>query len=480
MHFTRWGFVMVALAGCSSSATSAMPDAAPSPPDARPGVFPAGFLWGGATAAYQAESAASPASDWSVWETLPGKIKNGDRSADGPDQWDHYEADFALAQSMGHNAYRFSIEWARIEPTPGTFDEAAITHYRTMIASMKAHGLRPIVTLWHFTNPTWVQDPSGGRSLGGWETQATVDAYVSYVTRVVPRFADVVDFWITLNEPMVYIIQGYFFGMWPPGHGIDLDNAVKVHNHLIDAHVRGFDAIHAHYATLEQPVAVTIASNWVAFDPASASSADVDATRGLERLVDYAFLDAIVKGDVDTALDGAAVVHRDAYANHVDVIGVNFYQRELVTAGAIGIVPGVPSIDPSAPLKNDLGWELYPAGMGRALDGLWARYHVPIVITENGIADAADRYRSWYIVTNLDEVQKAVTRGVDVRGYLHWALVDNFEWAEGLAPRFGLVAVDYGAPEKTRTIRASAGAMIEIIKVNEVTSEIKSRWGAAP
>jgi beta-glucosidase/6-phospho-beta-glucosidase/beta-galactosidase len=169
----RWGLglAVAAVAGCGSEESARAPDA-------RIGTFPAGFLGGSATAAYQAESVQPPATDWSVWETMPGKVKNGDRSADGPDEWEHFDDDFALAQAMGQNAYRFSIEWARIEPRPGTFDEDAIAHYRALIASMKSHGLRPIVTLWHFTNPTWVQDPLGGDSLGGWEAQATASAYV--------------------------------------------------------------------------------------------------------------------------------------------------------------------------------------------------------------------------------------------------------------------------------------------------------------
>src|SRR5262249_49465424 len=157
----------------------------------------AGFLWGSATAAYQAESGPPPPSDWSVWETLPGKIKNGDRSASGPDHWTHYDDDFALAQAMGHNAYRFSIEWGGIAPASGSCDETAIAHYQAMIASMKRHGLKPLVTLWHFVNPKWVLDPSGGPSLGGWEKAETADAFVSFVTRVVPSFSDDVEVWIT-------------------------------------------------------------------------------------------------------------------------------------------------------------------------------------------------------------------------------------------------------------------------------------------
>src|SRR5262249_2845153 len=144
------------------------------------GVFPSGFLWGSATAAHQVESADPPATDWAAWEATPGKIANGDRAGAGPDAWDRYDADFALAQAMGHNAYRFSIEWARVEPTPGTFDEAAIARYKAMIASMKAHGLKPVATLWHFTTPSWAAGD------GGWEKKSVADAFVSYVQRVVP------------------------------------------------------------------------------------------------------------------------------------------------------------------------------------------------------------------------------------------------------------------------------------------------------
>jgi beta-glucosidase len=438
------------------------------------GVFPAGFLWGSAVAGYQVESSDAPATDWGVWETMPGRIANGDRSANGPDEWKLYEQDFALAQSLGHNAFRFSIEWARVEPKQGTFDEAAIAHYKQQIAAMKAHDLRPIVTLWHFSSPTWVSDPSGGASLGGWKQAAVADAYVDYVKQIVPRFSDDVDFWITLNEPMVHIIYGYFYGTWPPGGQFDFDGAVAAHNNLIAAHVRAYDAIKAHYQTKGKPVTVTIASHFVAFDPAHPE--DAAATAGVEKLVDYAFLDAIVKGDVDTKLDGTAVVHRDDYAGHADLIGLNFYQRQIVATGKIGIVPGLPSVDPSAAWKNDLGWEMYPAGMGRALDGMWGRYHLPIVVTESGVADAADRWRGWYIVSHVDQLQQALARGVDVRGYLHWSLIDNFEWAEGLGARFGLVAVDYGSAAKTRTVRGSAQALVDIIKANEVTDAIRARW----
>jgi beta-glucosidase len=449
------------------------------PIDTRPtkGVFPTGFLWGAATAAFQVESNPAASSDWAVWETQVSKIKNADKATGGPDEYAHYEDDLALAKAMGHNSFRFSIEWARIEPTQGTFDDAAIAHYRALIAACKANGLKPVVTLWHFVNPKWVLDPTPGASLGGWAQKATADAFVSFVTRVVPLFADDVDFWITLNEPMIAITNGYFFGAWPPGGSFDEAGAIAAHNNMIDGHVRAYDAIHSIYAKKSKPVTVTIASHWVAFDPKTPS--DADATKGLQHLINQAFLDAIVNGDVDPALDGK-ITHRDDYAHHLDLVGLNFYQHQLVITAKIGIVPGLNETDSAAKLKSDLGWELYPQGMGRALDELSTRYKLPIVVTENGVADAADKYRSWYVVTHLQEVQKAIARGIDVRGYLHWALIDNFEWAEGLAPRFGLVAVDYATTDKKRTKRPSADAFTAIIGANEVTADIVTKFGAEP
>src|SRR5262249_18836493 len=148
----------------------------------------------------------------------------------------------------------------------------------------------------------------------------------------------------------------------------------------------------------------------------------------------------------------------------------------LVMAANLGVVPGLPSEDPDAALKSDLGWELYPAGMGRALDALWGRFRLPLVVTENGIADAADAHRGWYIVSHVGEVQKARQRGVDGGGYRHWSLMENFEGAEGFRARFGLVAVDYAGAEKTRTVRGSAAAMTDIIRANEVTPEATARW----
>ena len=498
MTVTRFSSVLaIALLGCSSSdspnpavdsstgdattdVTSDAIDATDAGVDTHPakGVFPNGFMWGAATAGYQVESNPAVGSDWGVWETLVGKIKNADKATGGPDEYAHFDADLALAKSIGLDTFRFSIEWARIEPTQGTFDEAAIAHYAALIASCKAHGLKPVVTLWHFVDPKWVLDPtSGATSLGGWTNKATADAFVSFVTRVVPRFADDVDFWITLNEPMVAITNGYFFGSWPPGGSFDEAGAIAAHNNMIDAHVRAFDAIHGIYKAKSKPVTVTIASHWVAFDPKTPS--DADATKGVAHLFNQAFLDAIVNGDVDQGLDGT-ITHRDDYAHHLDLLGLNFYQHQLVTDVKLGIVPGLNQDDPAAKLKSDLGWELYPQGLGRALDELSARYKLPILITENGVADAADKYRSWYLVTHLQEVQKAIARGVDVRGYIHWALIDNFEWAEGLAPRFGLVAVEYTSTDKKRTTRASAGAFTDIIEANEVTPAIVTKWGVEP
>ncbi|MEO7093599.1 MAG: family 1 glycosylhydrolase, partial [Polyangiales bacterium] len=415
----------------SIDVAEAAPDSSEAGIDTRPtkGVFPVGFLWGAGTAGFQVESNPAVSSDWGVWETLTAKVKNADKATGGPDQYAHFADDLALAKAMGLGAFRFSIEWARIEPTQGTFDEAAIAHYQALIAACKASGLKPIVTLWHFVNPKWVLDPTPGTSLGGWAQKATADAFVSFVTRVVPRFEADVDFWITLNEPMIAITNGYFFAAWPPGGSFDEAGAIAAHNNMIDAHVRSYDAIHAIYAAKSKPVTVTIASHWVAFDPKTPS--DAEATKGVSHLINEAFLDAVVNGDVDPGLDGK-ITHRDDYAHHLDLVGLNFYQHQVVTSVKIGIVPGLNEVDPAAKLKSDLGWELYPQGMGRALDDLSARYKLPIVVTENGVADAADKYRSWYIVTHLQEVQKAIARGIDVRGYLHWALIDNFEWAEGL------------------------------------------------
>lgn len=458
--------LLLFLAACSSS----------SPPTKR--AFPETFLWGSATSSFQTEGNITN-DDWAVWETLPGAIEGGDKMGRADDHYTYFDDDLAKAQAMGHNAYRFSIEWARIEPEQGKFDDAEIAHYRAVLASCKAHGLKPVVTLEHFSLPVWALNPkAGATSLGGWTNHAVADEFVAYVQKVAGSFVDDVDFWITLNEPMPQLSSGYFTGEWPPGKNLAFVQGIAAFKNMVDAHARAYDAIHSIYAAAGKPVTVTIASHYAAMDPQT-PGADDAAAMNLDYLLNLVFLEAVVKGDLDTNLEGA-IEHHPEYEHKLDVLGVNYYRRLLIQSMNIGPIKGLPNDDASAMYHGDNGWGVYPDGMTRALHALWDKYALPIVITENGMADATDHLRPYYLVTHLQKVQEAIAAGIDIRGYLHWSLMDNFELASGFKYRFGLMAVDYASPTLTRTPRRSAEAYTAIIKAGGVTPAITKEYGASP
>jgi beta-glucosidase len=464
--------LMSACGGDAGSGDMSTVDMATLPP------LPSTFLWGSATAATQVEGNVN--NDWSAWASIPGHIANGQMIGTGDNNYALYDQDHAQAQAMGHNAYRFSLEWSRIEPTQGTFDMTQIQHYKDVIASVKAHGLKPVVTLYHYALPLWVQNPlPSTTSLGGWTNTATADAYVTFVSTVVPYFVDDVDTWITINEPVVQVDFGYFQGSWPPGEVAATSDAALAVGNLVDAHARAYDAIHSLYQTAGKPVNVTITHYWALIDPATPGTDDA-AAQNLHHALNEWYLDAITKGDFDTNLMGN-VVHHPEWVNKLDVLGIDYYRRMYVKGGSpIGALAGIPYDDPNAPQKADNGWEIYPEGMHRALTEAWNEYHLPILVTENGVADAADKWRPWFIVSHVEALQRAVVEGVDVRGYLHWSLMDNFEWADGYKTRFGLEAVDYTTPGATRTPRPSAAVYTQIIQASGVPWELANQYASPP
>ena len=469
--------------GGGAKVDGAIADAAPTdaPADAGPDgalypPLPASFLWGSATSAHQVEGGTTQ-NDWSVWETLSNKIVGNQHVGIADDHYNQFDADIALAASMGQNAYRFSIEWSRIEPVQGQpFVQAEVDHYKAVIASCKAHGVKPVITLLHFTLPKWVLNPAPGQtSLGGFTNHATVDAYVSFVTRIVPLLAADVDFWMTINEPQVQILFGYVQGDWPPGIQGDFTKAAQALGNMAEAHVLAYDAIHAYYATLSRPVTVTVASHYLVFDPL-VTPRDDPAVASWDHFFNKSFLDAVTLGDLDTDFMGTIVHHAD-WTNRLDVLGVNYYRRNLVPSIMLGPLLGVPREDTAAALKGDNGWGIYPLGLTRALRDLWARYHLPMYVTENGVADAADKYRPYYIVSHVAALQQAVLEGIDVRGYFHWSLMDNWEWKQGFLQRFGLWAIDYNSPARTRSARPSAAVYSSVIRARGVTPALEVQYG---
>ena len=416
-------------------------DVRPAAPQARDLAFPKGFLWGAATAAHQVEGGLD--NDWKAFEAQPGNVRNNDTSATGVDHLRRYDGDFALARDMGHNAHRLSLEWSRLEPTRGAWDGEAVAHYHRVFAAMRKHGLKPLVTLHHFTNPAWLA------ARGGWHDPRAIEDFRRFAGFVGREFGHEVDGWITINEPNVYGYMAYQAGAWPP-KGRDPQASLRVQANLVKGHAAAYHALHrfdrADADADGKACEVGVAQHVALYDPYWEASPLDRAQAGFsDDVFNRAFLRAVTTGEIRYWYPGVRGVwerHAPAAAS-VDFIGVNYYTRWR--CASFGPAFRLPT--PGAP-TNAMGWEIYPAGIRRAL-GLANEYaalpdgrKVPLMVTENGIDDRDGAARSAYLVAHVREVAQAVASGLDVRGYMHWTLMDNFEWSEGYAPRFGLYAVD--------------------------------------
>jgi beta-glucosidase len=425
-----------------------------------PLVFPAAFRWGAATAAHQIEGDCRN-NHWWAWEQEGGHITDGSVSGIACDHLHRIQEDAALTAELGHNAQRLSIEWSRVEPSEGTFDPAALDHYRRELETLREHGIAPSVTLHHFTNPSWMQRQ------GGWENPRSPDWAARYTERAVAALRGLVDAWWTINEPMVVTVAGYVVGMHPPCVR-DAGRALVVARNLLLAHGRMYAA--AHGADSATPVGIV--KHMPYFEPlAPESAADRGASEAEDWFMNGCFLDSLARGAVLPPFGDAEEVH--GLANAWDVIGLNYYTR---VRAAADLEPGGLKARPrpgETPEITDMGWEVYPDGLERCLRRL-ATYGRPLYVTENGIATGDDRARQRYLVRHLAAVHAAMTAGADVRGYFHWTLYDNFEWAEGYRPRFGLVEID--RTTLARKPRPSALLYRSIIRRNAIAAEIRDRF----
>ncbi len=394
-------------------------------------TFPPGFLWGTATSAHQVEGN-NYHSDWWAWEQT-GRRGEDKKSGVACNQWFLYLQDFQLSRELGHNAHRFSIEWAKVEPEEGQFDQAVLEHYGKVLESLAANKLVPFVTLHHFTNPAWFT------AKGGWERRENIADYLRYVEKVVNFLGKQVIFWLTLNEPVIFATQGWVFAKWPPEKSFPL-LAKKVLDNEIYAHNEAYKIIHA--------------------SPSGGARVQVGVAQSYVRIVPrYGLLDRWLAKFLDYAWNHYFL---DRTQDHLDFIGINYYQTNVVHRQAK--FPYYQIINTDAE-TNDLGWEIKPVGLYEGLLQL-KKYGQPVYVTENGLADAKDEKRAKFIYDHLTAVSHALEDGVDVRGYFHWSLIDNFEWAEGFAPRFGLVEVDYKTQK--RTPRPSAFYYERICRTNSL------------
>jgi beta-glucosidase len=407
--------------------------------------FPKHFLWGAATAAHQVEG--DNHNQWSVWELENAKAKAAqanfhyndfpsweriETTAKDPsnyvsgelaDHYTRYKEDFDFLDKMNMNAYRFSIEWSRVEPQEGSWNAEAMTHYKEYLAELKRRNIEPIVTLFHFTLPVWFAE------MGGFEKRSNVHYFVRFAEKIMSELGNSVRFIVTINEPEVYANESYIAQEWPPNRS-SVFTALRVTHNLAVAHRRASKAL----KRLNQRYRIGISKNSVFVYPGD----DAWLSRVSAQVFQFFQDDFFIR----------------KFVRHSDFLGVNYYQTQRVL--------GYRAHNPENEDFSDVNWMLTPRDLQYVLERLHRIYKKPLLITENGLADATDQYRKWWLQESIIAMREALNHGVNLIGYLHWSLMDNFEWAYGKWPRFGLVEVDYRTGK--RTLRPSAAWFGGVIK----------------
>ena len=437
------------------------------------GAFPDGFLWGSATAGFQVDMGCptwdaadcnDEASDWYQWVSTTEIIEDealfvsGESVGSGPGMWELFEEDAQQMAADGLTAYRMSVEWSRIFPGSDAeqaesiaelaafADAGAIARYHEMFTALSENGITPMVTLNHYTLPIWVHDgvachtDPDGCTASGWVDGERIHRLIGlYSGFVAEEFGGEVDHWATLNEPFATTLSGYLFPSEdrsaPPGLTLAGPQVVATLQHQIEGHAVMFDAVHAS-DTIDadgdgSPAEVGIVLNMVSIVPETDSAEDAVSAAHMDHLYHRLFLDGLTAGEWDDDLDGEFETTRDDLADRLDWIGINYYNQVTVRTW-VTLISEIPAFN----FFPETSWDPYPEGLGEVVD-IVAAYNRPIFITENGTPYVEDRGVE-VLEGHLTALQAAIDRGADVRGYLYWSWVDNYEWNHGFDLRFGL------------------------------------------
>ncbi len=386
--------------------------------------FSKDFLWGASTSSHQIEGGLT--NNWSEWEDLrvselsTEQLKYGEdnyrsNSKYSCDSFNHYKEDVKVLKELGLKAYRFSIEWSRVEPEKGVFDFKGLEYYKNLVKELRANDIEPVVTLWHWTIPLWLKEE------GGVFAKDFKKYFVRMSKQVLETISSDVKYWITINEPEVFSMSSYLTGDWPPNE----KNVFK----FLQFYLFTFPSVHkATYELIKEynkDSMVSFAKNNAYIEPYNSMPWNILVAHVFRWFGDYLQIDLV--------------------KDHLDYIGLNYYFHHRV--GVLGIKNGNEKV-------TDLDWWFKPESIGPLMKGMYKRYKLPIMITENGLADSEDKNRSEWIEETVKAMSDCIEDGVEIIGYLHWSLLDNFEWAFGFWPQFGLVSVD--SKTKKRTIKKSA------------------------
>jgi beta-glucosidase len=437
--------------------------------------FPAGFLWGAATSAYQVEGSpladGAGASIWHRFAHTPGMVKRGDTGDIACDHYRRYAADVALMAELGLGAYRFSVAWGRILPEGrGALNRSGLDLYERLVDALLEQEIRPFVTLYHWDLPAALDEH------GGWLNRDVAAWFADYASAMFRALGDRVDLWTTLNEPWVVVDGGYLHGLLAPGHRSLFEAPIAAHN-LLRAHAEAVRAFRA-----DGRGAIGIVVNLEPKHPASLLRRDRQAAERAEAYMNRWFLDPVFFGaypDELPAMFGQAwpdfpPVDLEAIREPIDFVGVNYYTRSVVRDAPQRLPPRVARVPQRRATHTQTRWEVYPAGLAETLGWVHERYgSPPLYVTENGAAfydppvaedGVWDPLRVAYLREHLRAARRAIDDGVDLRGYFVWSLLDNFEWALGYSRRFGIVHVDYQT--LARTPKESARFYAEVIRTH--------------
>lgn len=440
----------------------------------------AGLLIGTASAALQIEGECAP-NDWSRWAQIPGAIADGSTPEPATHHWSRWREDNALMEQLGFPIARIGLEWARIEPEPGCFDQAVIARYRDEIADLQARGIEPLVTLHHFVNPLWFTDR------GGFCTADSVGSFSRYVRKVVAELGDIVSEWITINEPNVYATQAHLFREAPPGNASWRD-AMLTLRHMALAHIAAYRIIHTETPGAEaggasraqRRIQVGFAHHARSFTPLRPRNPIHRLMTTIDRtLFRDIIADAALTGHFHPLLGGPRISRKVGRGRYYDFLGLNYYSRTAVRGISDGTLPDVP--------VNDLDWEIYPRGLAEQAEWLHRRFGAPVWVTENGTCDnwaaggvvgnkedaGSESFRSRFI---LEHLQAIAGSEAPIERYYHWCFVDNWEWSEGYWPRFGVVGMVEGTGE--RVVKPSGRLLAELAATGRITREMWRTYAA--
>jgi len=424
-------------------------------------TFPAGFLWGTATSAFQVEGN-SPASNWTAWTNEPGRILQGMKPGLACDWWGgRWKEDFDRAAESGQNAHRLSVDWARIQPAEDRWNEDALDYYRQIVRGAVERGLLPMVTLHHFSDPLWLSEQ------GGWANPKSPQYFEAFVRKTVEALKEYVSLWVTINEPNIYYFSGYLTGEFPPGHHGDLESTFQVLCNMLRGHAAAYRTIHeiqknARVGLAHHHRPLRAARSWMPFDQLIAH---------LGPQVMNAFPLALKDGKVRFMLKQASlpeVVHTQ------DFFGLNYYAINLLK---FVLKPADNFIKTSFPKEAEVSGSGFLANLPEGLfeSFRWARqFNIPILVTENGIEDSDDGLRQRYLVEHIHQMWRAVTYSWPVKGYFHWSQIDNFEWERGWTQRFGLWGLNTETQARIR--RKSVDIYAEICRTNGISSEMIKKY----